>query len=249
MNAVDQIRQLRTANQILKVPPGEERWLSGYSDASFSAPSQGGWGVWVRDSNTRILRAAPCPPWVRSSNDAELCGVYAAIVSACRDLDSDWANILVVKTDSQTVASWFGWNRSLNVPAGEEQQKLMLRAYEWVQSKLIKLVVTWVKGHQGCRSTKGYLNTRVDQLAGRARKSREKFNYRCRIGEEGAILPTSMEVSDEPEAEGGRHVSHPQQGDSHEQVVQAHPGAELLGAGEGGLQTALEPATAAAEVE
>lgn len=239
----DQIRQLRRDNQGLQVPKGEERWLSGYSDASY-APTGGGWGIWVRDSNTRILRAAPCPPWVRSSNDAELCGVYAAIVSACRDLEADWANILVVKTDSQTVASWFGWNRSQGLPAGEEQRKLMLRAYEWVQSKQIRLVVTWVKGHQGQRTTTGYLNDRVDQLAGQARKSGRKFSYRCPIGGESAILAQQPE---EPDAvEGGGHVSHLQPGGLHEQVVQADPRAELLGLREACVQAVPEPPAAAA---
>ena len=174
------IRRLRTQNFYLTPKRGTERWLTGYSDASFKpdAPEGGGgWGCWVRDSHTRILRSGPCPDWVTGATDAELCGVFATVHTALTRLDSAWANILVIKLDNQDVARWFGWQYSdsaTHLPKRPEQIDLVLRALQAATDKQIRLVVTWVKGHRGAsKDTSAYLNTQVDRMAGAARRNRQ----------------------------------------------------------------------------
>jgi len=103
------------------------------------------------------------------SNEAELCGVFAAVYTALTQLDSAQANILVVKTDCQTVARWFGWKRSPCVPEKPEALDLVTRTLEHANEKRIRLVVSWVKGHRGLVDTQAYLNTQVDRLARAAR--------------------------------------------------------------------------------
>jgi len=167
------IIQLRAQNATLAPAPGMERWLSGYSDASYKAEppaAGGGWGCWVRDQRTRVIRSGPCPGWISEANDVELCGVFAAINTAVRYLDTEWANIMVIKTDSQAVCRWFGWQKGA-LPRKPEQSDLVYRAFKLAMDNSIRLVVTWVKGHRGTVDTKAYLNTQVDKLAGEARKT------------------------------------------------------------------------------
>jgi ribonuclease HI len=38
----------------------------------------------------------------------------------------------------------------------------------------LKVIVKWVKGHQGTGTTPGYLNTQVDRMAREGRISRER---------------------------------------------------------------------------
>jgi len=158
-------------NQTLIIPPGQERWISGYSDASWdSDKGQGGWGGWVRDSHQRIIMAAPCPSWVNNVNEAELIGVVGVIKVALKYLDSRWANILVVKTDSQSVCRWFGWKTTTpQLPKTPAAAAWVLRSFHHAHRLGVRLVVTWVKGHQGTGSTSGYLNDQVDRLAKAAR--------------------------------------------------------------------------------
>jgi len=171
------ISTLLTLNASLNPGEGLERWLTGYSDASFKDrdPNKGGgWGCWVRDSKTRCLRSGPCPEWVSNSQDAELCGVFSAVHTALTVLDAGWANILVIKTDNQGVARWFGWRGSSTVPQGSEQVDLVRRALQQANSHHVRLVVTWVKGHRGdMRDTSAFLNTQVDKMAHEARLTRQ----------------------------------------------------------------------------
>ena len=173
MNDKKHLRDLRRANRKLDVH-GREVWLTGYSDASYSPKGNlGGWGVWVRDSSRRIHRAGPCPDWIVGSQDAELCGVWAAVHTALTHLDHETANILVVKTDCQNVAKYFGWG-SGNFPKDPNSFRLVCQAFAMTHERGIRLVVTWVKGHQGTGTTKGYLNEQVDQMAGVARRDGKK---------------------------------------------------------------------------
>ena len=174
-----EIMRLRAQNAAFAPAAGLERWLSGYSDASYKAEppaAGGGWGCWVRDQRTRVIRSGPCPGWVSEPNDVELCGVFAAINTAVRHLDTEWANIMVIKTDNQAVCRWFGWRQG-GLPRKSEQLDLVYRSLQLVTDKGIRLVVTWVKGHRGTVDTKAYLNTQVDKLAGEARRTGQKtFN-------------------------------------------------------------------------
>lgn len=177
MTPLTDIPTLLALNGALTPPQGQERWLTGYSDASFKdcdPHKGGGWGCWVRDSKTRILRSGPCPEWVSNSQDAELCGVFSAVHTALTGLDAGWANILVVKTDNQGVARWFGWRGTGSAPRGQEQMDLVRRTLQQANAQQVRLVVTWVKGHRSdLRDTSAFLNTQVDKMAHEARLSRQ----------------------------------------------------------------------------
>ena len=176
MQVQAEIQHLRALNQSFAPERGTEHWLTGYSDASFKLEppdAGGGWGCWVRDSQTRILRAGPCPKWVSDSQESELCGVFAAIHTAVTRLESHLANIMVVKLDNQSVAQWFGWRGSTRTPRRPERLDLVCRALQAANDKQIKLVVTWVKGHRGDQDISAYLNSRVDEMARTARCSQQ----------------------------------------------------------------------------
>lgn len=177
MTPLNDIPTLLSLNTALTPSKGQERWLTGYSDASFKDvdPNKGGgWGCWVRDAKTRILRSGPCPEWVGNSQDAELCGVFSAVHTALTGLDAGWANILVVKTDNQGVARWFGWRGGGPAPQGQKQADLVRRALQQANGTQVRLVVTWVKGHRGdMRDTSAFLNTQVDKMAREARLTQQ----------------------------------------------------------------------------
>lgn len=173
---MSRIHTLFQENKRFSPPPGQERWLTGYVDASFKQkpPQKGaGWGCWVRDSHTRVLRAGPCPDWVQSSDDAELCALYSGVYTALTRLQADQANIMIIKTDNQSVARWFGWGRfrSRGTPEGGKRGELIEKTLVHANEKQVRLVVVWVKGHRGAVDTSAYLNTQVDQMAGEARKT------------------------------------------------------------------------------
>jgi ribonuclease HI len=149
------------------------RFLTGYSDASWrhDEPHRaGGWGAWIRDGNRRILMSGPCPLWVDNASDCELIGVANAAIVAMRKLDQK-ANIVVVKTDSQDVCRWFGFRRGSRGPSKREAREIIIKVLQEGAERGVKVIVKWVKGHQGTGSTPGYLNTKVDQMARKARLS------------------------------------------------------------------------------
>lgn len=183
----DRIRQLATANRQRKVATGEERWLSAYSDASYKEhrPHAGAaWGIWVRTDRHRIIRAGPCPAWVygKGAMYAELHAVYMAVVTALDGLDPD-ANIMVVKTDCKSLLRSFGWGGRLKFLPEDEALSLVLDAFERADAAGVRLIVKWVKGHARTDTTQGYLNDRVDRLAGKARET-------------GRVVEWSKEVDD-----------------------------------------------------
>lgn len=149
-------------------------FLTGYADGSYSNQGQhqgGAWGIWVRDHQTRILRAGPCPTYVHSSNDAEICAVWAAIYTAVTLLRRDQANIIVVKTDSQTACAAFGYGESGRPRMDSRIWDLVRKSLELADRHDLKVVVSWVKGHQKADNVKAYLNGRVDKMARRARET------------------------------------------------------------------------------
>jgi ribonuclease HI len=173
--------RLSLCNRARNPVKGCEQWLSGYSDASFlPSTGHGGWGAWVRDDRTRVLVSGPTPQWVYGASGAELCGVFNAVKNALEHLDAEKANIMVIKTDNQTVARFFGWNGgsipTLTSVKGKDQTefiKMVHDTYDLCETHRVKLVVTWVKGHNGTRDIKSYLNTQVDRMAGIASRTQK----------------------------------------------------------------------------
>lgn len=157
--------------------PQDPVFLAAYSDASVQKKTGAGWAMWGRDRSHRVLSAGPAATWARgNSNLAELCGVVGAALVSLAGLDADGAHILVVKTDSLTACGWFGRRDDQGgiprLPRDPRILETMRLALLRCAEAQVKLVVTWVKGHQAKTTTRGYLNDRVDAMAKEARKHR-----------------------------------------------------------------------------
>lgn len=151
-------------------------FLSGYADASMSGDrTRAGYGAWVRDSTRRILLSGPLPSWVTDVNQAELAALFAAAYMGLTKLDYQNSNIFVLKTDSQAAARWLGWDGSSRLPRHERVLKLVYQIYDLAEKLDIKIVATWVQGHQGTKTTAGWLNNRVDKMAREARMTGKRF--------------------------------------------------------------------------
>jgi len=180
------IEQLRRENFGRKVTKGEEVWIAGYSDASYKndEPFRGSsWGLWVRDAHHRHLRAGPCPDWVMGAGStyAELMAVHQAVITGL-PLEG---NIMVVKTDCQSVVQWFGWGREGGgYPKHPQGQELVIHTLEQAAAREVRLIVKWVPGHKERKSTQGYLNDRVDRMARTAREQHRLIEWSCAIGDE-----------------------------------------------------------------
>src|SRR5688572_30666413 len=72
-----------------------EMWVTCYTDASWAKKSGGGWAVWLRSSEGRVVRQGPCPPYVKDSLEAELSAIYAGVFLAVRTWGSSVAGVLV----------------------------------------------------------------------------------------------------------------------------------------------------------
>ena len=177
------IRELQMDNWRIQLGRGSEVFLAGYSDASFAHNGLNpgaGWGLWVRDHATRILRARPCPKWVRNTTSqyAELCSVYIAIVTALDELDTELGNILVIKNDNQGVCQWFGAKGGRTYPKAIRAMRMVIDAFERAAASEVKLIVKWVPGHKEKQTTKGYLNDQVDGMAVAARTKGRVVEFR-----------------------------------------------------------------------
>lgn len=193
-----EIAALLEANRTREVPRSPV-FLAAYSDASLRRRHGAGWAMWGRDGRRRILGSGVCPSWVGpDANLAELCAVAGAVWLSLRYLDRGGADILVVKTDNQAVCGWFGWTGGRcarpSLPRGREARELVIAVLRGAARAEVKLVVTWVKGHQGQQTTRGYLNDRVDDMARRARLERRWGLWMVEVG--GALPPQHREEPD-----------------------------------------------------
>ena len=116
-----------------------------------------------------------CPSKIKNSQSAELYAVVMAIEHAVNKLDAAGANSIVIKTDCQGVAQWFGWRWCRSIPRRYGNDlNLLDRAYRAAHKHELFLIVTWVRGHQRNNRAGGYLNNQVDTLSRRARTSGHK---------------------------------------------------------------------------
>lgn len=190
------LRQLQIANRGRDVQNAV--FLSGYVDASYHHDTKrAGWGCWLRDAHTRILRNGPSPRWVSSANDAELTALFAGIWTAVSSLDTTQANILVLKTDSQHAARLFGWDGGTKKePKRIQVLDLIFRGFDLAERAGLKLIVKWVKGHQGTAYTQAYLNTQADRLAKEAMRTQRG---RQRVVDLNQVTPAADEGSGDTE--------------------------------------------------
>ena len=148
---------------------GSRFWVTCYTDASFTRRA-GGWGVWLRSARGRIVRQGACPPYVKSSDQAEMAAIFAGIYLAHRAWGAAVRG-LVVYTDSQAAIGFL----SKEAPRARVQRKApgVMRLREKIQALAeehgIELDLRWVKGHQRTNTVRAYLNQQCDRLAGAAR--------------------------------------------------------------------------------
>lgn len=179
------VRRIQSENRERGRHIPEAVFLSGYTDASFHADTRrSGWGVWLRDTSTRVLRYGPGPEWIQSSKDAELAALFAAVWTAVSEFDTTKANILVLKTDSQNAARLFGWDGGVrDLPKRAPVLDLVYRAYKLLEDVGIHLVVHWIRGHQGTADTPAFLNTQADKMAREAMTTQRGWMKVMRIAE------------------------------------------------------------------
>lgn len=195
---IDRLKNLARSNW-LKRTDGEAVFLSGYADASFNpADKRGGYGVWVRDHEKRVVAGGPCPEWAADSMLAEFWAVCRAVHVAMEKLDRTNANIVVIKSDCQAVVEWFRGERPRVAPrVVEAVVPEMVKVFTVMKWADLRLIVKWVKGHQGNRhgngetNVQGWLNNHVDQIARRCRVSRETVLEVSRVDERARVPQSS----------------------------------------------------------
>jgi ribonuclease HI len=144
-------------------------WVTVYADASFNPVEGGGWGVWVRSERGRFVRRGKCPPYVKTSGEAELAAIYAGVCLALRAWKGEVRGFFV-RSDSQEALFHA-------VPAAPLSRAPAVRRLQQKLRELlgprIEVHAKWVKGHQKpSNGTAAYLNAACDKLAKRGRRSR-----------------------------------------------------------------------------
>lgn len=141
-----------------------------YCDASWSTShgGTGGWGVWLRSDQGRIIRRGPCPDYCKHVFEAELAAIFAGLHLAV----TYWP-------DTKTIVVRSDCRHAVNIVTGQQVPKEKHRAARRLRNKITKLrkrhkvriIGKWVKGHQPGDKVDAYLNRRVDQLAGEAMRA------------------------------------------------------------------------------
>lgn len=133
-----------------------------YCDASWLPEHNvGGWAVWLRSEQGRVIRSGTTPDYCTMAFEAELAAVFAGIHLARRHWN-DTSKVIVCSDCEQ--ALWLMTGRLS--PSRYASSRLMSRIRK--ESKEIRLVPKWVKGHRVTGGTDAYLNRRVDQMARKA---------------------------------------------------------------------------------
>ncbi|MCG8424032.1 MAG: RNAse HI domain-containing protein [Proteobacteria bacterium] len=144
----------------------DQVWVTCYTDASWSPRKGGGWAVWLRSGQGRIVRRGPCPPYVTSSYEAELAAIFAGIYLAANAWGALVRGITVYSDCRAALEILTPEARPARAMAGRLQGKIrgLLNRYA------VELETRWVKGHQPISAgTAAYLNRQCDRLANTAR--------------------------------------------------------------------------------
>ena len=132
-----------------------------YCDASWYTDERcGGWGVWLKSDQGRVVTSGVIPAYVGRSHEAELAAIFAGIYLAMKE----WPNTsrIIVRNDC---------GAALNLMAGKQLPKPRhvgaIRLIEKIDQfrPYVKLIPRWVKGHQNTGTTEAWLNQRVDRMA------------------------------------------------------------------------------------
>jgi hypothetical protein len=143
-------------------------WVTCYTDASYSPRKGGGWAVWLRCDQGRLIREGRCPGYVKNSTHAELAAMFAGVLLALRSwgrqvegitLHSDSRGALAALDSKAPLA-----RKDRAVRRLQEKLRALSSAHE------LSLEGRWVKAHlPATTSTAAFLNGKCDQAARRAR--------------------------------------------------------------------------------
>lgn len=141
-----------------------------YCDASWSKQTGGAWAVWIRSQEGRIVRHGRCPKYVKTSSDAELAAIYAAMYLAVRTWGRRVGKVLV-RGDCQSALA-VALEAPDDRPGRYATTRLQYRIHELIRMNGIKVETRWVRGHQEpSKSTAAYLNHQCDVLAWKTRRA------------------------------------------------------------------------------
>ncbi len=142
-------------------------WVTCYTDASYSPRKGGGWAVWLRSDQGRVVREGRCPGYVKNSTHAELAAMFAGVLLALRSWGSQVEGVTLHSDSRGALAALAG-----DMPLAKD------RAVRRLQEKLRALISAhglvlegrWVKAHlPATTSTAAFLNGKCDEAARRAR--------------------------------------------------------------------------------
>lgn len=122
----------------------------------------------------RIVRSGPCPDWragtggrrCQRSYEAELAAIFAGIHLAT----THWpqTSVIIVRSDCQQALDII--TRRI-IPKQRHAGARRLRDKIAELRRQVRLVPKWVKGHQSGNRTDAWLNRKVDELAGDAKRT------------------------------------------------------------------------------
>jgi ribonuclease HI len=176
-------RRLRRLNRrIAEEKQPLSRSVTAYTDGSYKAAGEhagGGWAIWVRGMDRRIIRFGPCPAWANDSNKTELCAIWSAVVTATKYLRPEGLHRparLLVKTDSQANASWFALSKWTE-QGDPNINRIIRQCFEACNEANMRLDVRWIKGHTRGGVPQSFINERVDFYANQGRKADEQAGW------------------------------------------------------------------------
>lgn len=149
-------------------------WVTCYTDASFRPRFGGGWAVWLRCSEGRIVQNGVCPPYVKDANAAELAAIFAGVFLARRE----WPATTGVLVCSDSIAALQCCALDAPLRKNPALRRLQERLRHIVTG--VELRTKWVKGHLPVSTgTQAWLNNRCDALAKQRRpRTRARKNAR-----------------------------------------------------------------------
>ncbi len=146
-----------------------------FSDASFSLERGGRWAVLLRSSDELVVRSGACARDVRTSTNAELAAIAAAVQLALQTW-GDRVQVIEMRSDCRAaLAMAEGSGKARNPTATRLSQKIrrQLVAHDAV------LRCQWVKGHQPSgKSRSAFLLNQCDAMArGRRRWTKTQLAH------------------------------------------------------------------------
>jgi ribonuclease HI len=132
-----------------------------YCDASF-CPHQlvGGWAIWLRSEQGRIVEDGATPDYCTQSYEAELAAIYAGIYRTSKRWPGTTA--ILVRSDCQTALELM--DRKYRARS-RSAHRLTTKIHQLQAQQGFRLISRWVKGHQRGSQTDAWLNNKVDELA------------------------------------------------------------------------------------